>query len=160
MISSSDRDRSRETRADQPTGLTKDVGWQIGVSMTVDHPVEAVWDLLTSPEGIAIWLGDGVAFEGMVGESYETAHGVRGELRSYRPRDRIRLTWRPATWDHDTTAQVAVQAKGARTLVRFHQERLADNQERERQRAHWKRVAAEVERALDRRARPWSTPAG
>lgn len=151
MTSSRDSGRSREARADLPTGLTKDVGWQIGVSMTVDHPVEAVWDLLTSPEGIAIWLGDGVAFEGMVGESYETADGVRGELRSYRPRDRIRLTWRPDSWDHDTTAQVAVQAKGARTLVRFHQERLADGQERERQRAHWKRVAANLREQLAQR---------
>ncbi len=56
------------------------------------------------------------------------------------PHNRIRLTWQPVNWDHETTIQVAIQAKGDRTLVRFHQERLANATEREQQRSHWKQV--------------------
>jgi uncharacterized protein YndB with AHSA1/START domain len=41
-------------------GRTRDAGWQIGVSKTIDRPVEEVWAFLTSHEGIGIWLGEGV----------------------------------------------------------------------------------------------------
>jgi uncharacterized protein YndB with AHSA1/START domain len=30
------------------------------VSKTIDRPVEEVWTYITSPAGIAIWLGEGV----------------------------------------------------------------------------------------------------
>jgi hypothetical protein len=50
--------------------------------------------------------------------------------------------------DHDSTLQVAVEDKGGRTVVRFHQERLAGADERERQREHWKHVLDELEVAL------------
>jgi uncharacterized protein YndB with AHSA1/START domain len=40
-----------------PTGL--DVGWQIGVSRTVPHPLPVVWDFISSPGGLALWLGPG-----------------------------------------------------------------------------------------------------
>ncbi|MGQ0840377.1 hypothetical protein [Actinokineospora sp.] len=40
-------------------GQTKDVGWQIGVSKTVSQPIERVWALVTSSEGLALWLGPG-----------------------------------------------------------------------------------------------------
>jgi uncharacterized protein YndB with AHSA1/START domain len=120
-----------------PTGKTKDAGWQIGVSRTIDAPLAAVWEWLTAREGVRLWLGPGATLPTAKGDTYETADGIRGELRSYRPDDRIRLTWQPATWSHDSTVQVAVQAKGAKTMVRFHQERLVDGAEREQQRSYW-----------------------
>jgi hypothetical protein len=45
--------------------------------------------------------------------------------------------------------QVALSPAGAGTTVRFHQERLADAAERERQPAHWRAVLDDLERALD-----------
>jgi uncharacterized protein YndB with AHSA1/START domain len=120
------------------------------VSRTVRHPREAVWALLTSPEGTALWLGEGVALPTEPGTPYETADGTRGELRSRREHDRIRLTWQPPGWSHDSTVQVALSGAGGKTTLRFHQERLADSGERERQRTHWKAVAGRVEAALER----------
>lgn len=131
------------------TGQTKDAGWQIGVSRTVDRPAAAVWDLLTGPEGVSIWLGPGVSLNGAAGQTYRTDDGTAGEVRSFRPLDRVRLTYRPAGWDHETTVQIAIQDKGPKTALRFHQERLADGEERERQRTHWKRIADELAKALD-----------
>ena len=132
-----------------PTGKTKDAGWQIGVSRTVAAPISEVWDLVTSPQGLAIWLGAGVELPAIRGAVYATDAGLRGEVRSYRRHDRIRITWQPADWSHDSTVQVAFEDKGDRTVLRFHQERLADAAERERQRAHWlsvvDRLQAEVE---------------
>lgn len=137
---------------ERPTGRTKDAGWEIGVSRTVDHPVEEVWDFLTSAAGVAVWLGPGVRRLDEPGTAYATGAGTVGEVRSFRPQDRVRLTWRPPDWDHDSTVQVAVRAApGMRTMVRFHQERLADAGERERQRAHWQSVMSALVAALDQR---------
>jgi uncharacterized protein YndB with AHSA1/START domain len=129
-------------------GQTKDVGFEIGVSKTLPFPVERVWQVLTSPEGVRLWLGDGVELGTAKGDRYETADGTTGEIRSFHEHDRVRLTWRPADWDHDTTVQIAVHAQGARTRLTFHQEWLADADERARQRDHWRAVLATVIDAL------------
>lgn len=131
-------------------GLTRDAGWQIGVSKTIDRPVEEVWDFITSPEGIAIWLGEGVTVLPERGAGYETADGVRGETRGFRELDRVRLTWQPSGWAHETTLQLAVSAAGeGRARLVVHQERLADADERERQREHWRGVVAALVAALN-----------
>jgi uncharacterized protein YndB with AHSA1/START domain len=131
-------------------GHTRDAGWQIGVSKTIDHPLEKVWDFLTSPAGTAIWLGHGAAVLAEKGAPYETEDGTVGETRGYRAQDRIRLTWRPVTSDHDTIVQVALRPRGPdRTMLRFHQDRMADASEREEQRRHWQSVMASVVHALD-----------
>ncbi|WP_027942618.1 SRPBCC domain-containing protein [Amycolatopsis taiwanensis] len=130
-------------------GRTRDAGWQIGVSKTIDCPVEEVWDFITSPAGIAIWLGEGVTVLSEHGAGYETTTGIHGETRSFRELDRIRLTWQPPGWSHDTTLQLAVRPAGAgRAMLRVHQERLADAAERERQRRHWQGVIAALVAAL------------
>lgn len=131
-----------------PVGRTRDVGWETGVSKTVACPASTVWEVLTSEAGTDLWLGAGVRWPAEVGTSYELDDGTVGELRSFRPLDRIRLTWQPPDWDHESTVQVTVVAKGDRTRIGFHQERLADADERERQRAHWSAVMARIVAAL------------
>ncbi|MFI2370489.1 SRPBCC domain-containing protein [Streptomyces sp. NPDC018833] len=126
------------------TGLTKDAGWEIGVSRTLPLAPAAVWDFIASAEGVALWLGDGVRLPTRKGAAYETTDGITGEVRSYRPGDRIRVTY------GTSTVQVAVSAarSGNGAVLRFHQERLAGAEERERRRAHWQAVATEVMAAL------------
>ena len=133
------------------TGHTKDAGWEIGVSKTLPARVDHLWDLLTSPSGLSLWLGDGVDLPSVrSGARYRTADGTEGEIRSYHERHRIRLTWRPKDWDHDTTLQLTVrQAAGpGKTRLGIHQEWLAGAEERERQRGHWQAVIARIEEAL------------
>jgi uncharacterized protein YndB with AHSA1/START domain len=130
-------------------GRTRDAGWEIGVSKTIDRPAEKVWSFITSPAGIAIWLGEGVTVVPERGAGYETRAGVQGETRGFRERDRIRLTWQPPDWTHDTTLQLAVRSAGAgRAMLVIHQERLADAAERERQRRHWQDVITALVEAL------------
>lgn len=123
-----------------PTGLTADAGWQIGVSRTLDVPVEHVWQHLTSDEGVASWLGPGARLPEAPGGRIEAHDGSIGELRSRHHQDRLRLRWRPAGWDHDTVVQVTVVASGDRTSLRFHHDHLADAEERTRRRDHWRSV--------------------
>ncbi|NUR28760.1 MAG: SRPBCC domain-containing protein [Catenulispora sp.] len=133
-----------------PTGQTKDAGWEIGVSTTLAAPVDHLWELLTSPEGLALWLGTLDRLPTEAGDAYETAEGTVGEIRSHHERHRVRLTWRPKDWDHATTLQLTVTqaADPAKTRLGIHQEHLADGEERERQRTHWQNVAAALEQAL------------
>ena len=134
------------------TGHTKDAGWEIGVSRTVPFPVERVWNFLTSSAGSAVWLGAGVERLEEPGAAYETETGTAGQVRSFRPRDRVRLTWQPVDWDHDSTVQFTVTpVAGDRTRVVFHQERLVDAAERERQRGHWQAVLDALVAALEQR---------
>jgi uncharacterized protein YndB with AHSA1/START domain len=130
-----------------PTGLTKDSGWQIGVSRTLPHPVPVVWDFISGPEGLALWLGPGAHLAPERGASYRTTAGVTGEVRGYRPAERIRVT-------HGTTTvqtSLTPAADGAGTMLRFHQEHLKSAEEREQRRAHWKHVMDKVAAALDPR---------
>ncbi|MEV6010744.1 SRPBCC domain-containing protein [Streptomyces sp. NPDC051976] len=129
-----------------PTGLTKEAGWQIGVSRTLPHPVPVVWDFISSSEGLALWLGAGAVLTPERGAPYRTASGVTGEVRGYRPEDRIRVT------HGTTTVQVALTptADGTRTMLRFHQEHLASAEEREQQRAHWRHILDRAAAVLDR----------
>ncbi|UUU34036.1 SRPBCC domain-containing protein [Streptomyces sp. CA-210063] len=126
------------------TGLTKDAGWEVGVSRTLPHSPAAVWEFISGSRGVALWLGAGARFAPEPGAPYETDAGVTGEVRGYRPGDRMRVTY------GDTTLQVAVSAAGGgRSVLVFHQERMASPEERERQRAHWQRVMDQVADALD-----------
>lgn len=129
-----------------PTGLTKAAGWQVGVSRTLPHPASVVWDFISSPEGIALWLGPGAVLTPERGAPYRTTAGVTGEVRGYRSGEKIRVT------HGATTIQVALGStvNGARTMVRFHQEHLASAEEREQQRAHWQRIMDQVATVLDR----------
>ncbi|MFD7865125.1 SRPBCC domain-containing protein [Streptomyces sp. NPDC057682] len=130
-----------------PTGLTQDSGWQIGVSRTLPLPPALVWDFVSGADGLALWLGPGAVLAPERGTPYRTDDGVTGEVRGYRPGDRIRVT------HGTTTVQVALApaAGGTRTMLRFHQEHLAGPEERERQRAHWQQVMDQVALALDER---------
>jgi len=137
--------------SERRTGHTKDAGWEIGVSRTVSFPTEEVWDFLASPAGSAVWLGSGVRRLDEPGAAYETETGTVGQVRGFRPQDRVRLTWQPVDWDHDSTVQVTVTPVGGdRTRIVFHQERLVDAAERERQRGHWQAVMDAVVAALER----------
>lgn len=132
----------------QTIDLTKDAGWEIGVSRVVKADRQAVWDLLTGPRGVELWLGEGVVLPQEVGQCFRSPAGTCGEVRSFRPLDRVRLLWQPCGWDHPSTLQVEVSPGAGGTTVRFHQERLAGPQEREVQRWHWKAVLDRLEEQL------------
>jgi uncharacterized protein YndB with AHSA1/START domain len=133
---------------ESPVGRTKDAGWQIGVSRTVHADIDEVWDYLVSPEGLSAWLGPGVATPLEVGQQYRTDDDIRGEIRSLRSRDRVRLTWQPPGRRGHATIQIALTPTKTGCTMRFHTERLVDADEREQMRSHWKRIADAIEETL------------
>jgi len=124
------------------TGLTKDVGWELGVRRTVDAPVDEVWEYIVV-DGVATWLGD-TTLGLHKGDAYETVDGTRGEIRSRTDELRLRITWQPDDWDHDSTFQVTLTPAGGGTTIGLHHERLASEAERAQMLEHWTAVMDRV----------------
>ena len=95
-----------------------------------------------------MWLGRGVEAPLEVGDRYETDDGTSGEVRSVRPRDRIRLTWQPRDRPDAATVQIALVSAASGSTFRFHTEHLYDAEEREHMRRHWQSVADAIEADL------------
>jgi uncharacterized protein YndB with AHSA1/START domain len=132
------------------TGLTKDAGWEVGVRKTVGARLPEVWQFLLG-DGLSLWLGN-TELGTAKGAPYETADGVRGTVRSYTEGSKVRLSWRPDDWPHDTILQVTVKEAPGGTTIGFHHEQLADREERRMMLGHWKNVVADLAHELDRRA--------
>lgn len=136
-------------RGERPTGLTKDVGWEIGVRRTLPADHAEAWRLVTTPQGMSAWLAEGASIDLTPGAAYDLPDGTRGEVRVVTPGSHLRLTWHPPGWPRPSTMQVRVIPKGAKTVIAFHQEHLPGPGEREARRAFFKdaldRLAALLE---------------
>ena len=129
--------------APDATGLTKDAGWELGVRQTVPAPLPAVWEFLVG-EGLPLWLGELDALPTEKGATFATADGVRGTIRALTPGSKLRISWRPDDWPHDTILQVTVKEAATGTTIGFHHEQLADRDERKMMLGHWKNVVAAI----------------
>lgn len=123
------------------TGETLDTGFQIGVQRTVAIPAARAWRLLTSPAGVAAWLGEGGVVPLEEGESYRLANGS-GEVRVLRPGQHLRVTWQPGDWPRASTIQARVTPKGEKTVIGFHEEHLPSAETREARRSHFRAALA------------------
>lgn len=130
-----------------PTGLTQDSGWQVGVSRTFPIALDAAWEFLVSSTGLQVWLGE-ITAPLAKGAEFATRDGTKGEVRSLRPRDRVRLTWKPDRRQRPATIQVAVTPAARGTTVRFHTEHLVSEDERELFRQRWREVLDRIEAEL------------
>ena len=135
---------------ERPVGLTKDVGWQIGVSRTVPIPLEQGWDLVTSPAGRALWLDMTPDLVWEKGARFHGSDGMEGEVRVFKPGSHLRITWHPPGWPRPSTIQVRVLAKGERCVISFHQEHLPDAEARQDRRRHFKAALDGLEGLLAR----------
>jgi uncharacterized protein YndB with AHSA1/START domain len=134
-----------ETR-DTPTGQTKDAGWEVGVRGTLDAPLDTVWDFLLGP-GLPVWLGR-TTLTPTKGAPYETDDDIRGTVLGFTDGFRIRLTWQPGEWNHDSTLQLTVRAAESGTTIAFHHERLSGREERKIMLGHWKDVVQDLAEAI------------
>ena len=130
-------------------GSTSDVGYQIGVTKTLHITPETAWKFLMSRKGRMLWLGES-KFLLKRGFRYITRRGVKGEIRTFRRGEFVRLIFRPSGNKRASVLQIRVTERGTTrgTCIGFHQEKLADGDEREKMRTHWKEVLRLIEKAL------------
>jgi uncharacterized protein YndB with AHSA1/START domain len=138
-------------RAGKQVGETADVGYQIGVRRTVAATIEQTWELLTSQEGVELWIGPMAApLPIEAGTEFQAANGVEGKLRIVKPPVQLRLTWRRPEWPTASTLQIRVlpAADSAKSTISFHQEKLANGMQREEMKLHWEAVIAALAERL------------
>ncbi|HEX2704977.1 MAG TPA: SRPBCC domain-containing protein [Candidatus Lustribacter sp.] len=66
----------------------------VHVSTVVPHPLDHVWRVINSPQGVQTLLGAGAKLGGK-GEPWRAEDGSHGVLRSYHPLEQIRVSWHP-----------------------------------------------------------------
>lgn len=120
-------------------GQTRDAGYEIGVQKTLPLSVKQAWDLLMSPKVLPVWLGV-TKLDLQKGALYRAKDGTTGEIRSLTPGKHIRLTVQLKGKKGHSTLQIYMLPAGKNTSVRFHEERLESEKDRETRKAHWQKV--------------------
>ena len=132
-----------------PVGQTRDVGFNVGARRSFPLTTDQAWDWLTSPDGVALWLGDVIgALPHEPKASYETRDGAKGEIRVFEPGSHLRLTWQPKEWDRASLIQVRVRPAAQGATIAFHQEHLSGPRARAEMKKRWLAVLDQVEVAL------------
>ena len=123
-----------------PVGKTKTQGWEIGVRRTFPIGTDKAWKLLMTQPGLGLWLGKGVEPGFKKGDSYETADGTGGEIRSYSEGSLIRMTWQPRGQPMPSTLQIRVMPAKTGATISIHHEKLENGETRKAMRDHWTAV--------------------
>lgn len=126
-------------------GQTKTVGFQIGVRRTFPISQEQAWELVTSTEGMSLWLGEHSGIQLQPSQKYETRSGAHGEIRVVKLHEQLRLTWKKPEWERASTVQIRIiPTSSNKTTISFHQEHLSDAKRREEMKALWEEVLEKI----------------
>ncbi|MCF0069936.1 SRPBCC domain-containing protein [Dyadobacter sp. CY261] len=126
-------------------------GYEVGVTRTVRVPLKKAWEIMTSQEGLAIWLGDITKGDVSEGASFETKQGITGTITVLEADSHFRMAWKPASWRNSSTLQVRVTGSKARSagksVINFHHEKLPRASDRAAMKKYWEEklsVLAEI----------------
>lgn len=131
-------------------GQTADGKFKVGVQKTLPINVKKLWQFIIGSKGLSIWLGNGLEeLEFEKNSTYQTNNGTTGEIRSFYPHKRLRLTWQPSEWTNQSTLQLHLLDKGDRTALRFQHEKLADIHQRNQMKEHWRNILQNIKNSID-----------
>lgn len=129
-------------------GKTKGQGWEIGVRKTFPVGTGRLWEILMMQPGLGYWLGTGVSAEFEKGNTYKTAEGTTGDIRSFEAGRLIRMTWQPRDADLPSTLQIRVLSAKRGSTLSIHHEKLLNGEQREAMRQRWSSVMEKFEALL------------
>ncbi|MGV3603513.1 MAG: hypothetical protein ACO1N1_20000 [Dyadobacter fermentans] len=116
-------------------------GYEIGVTRTFPIHSSKAWEVLTSEEGLAAWVGD--LENGAIGpdESFTTKEGITGTITVLQPGSHFRIAWQPLHWRQSSILQVRVigsKSKNAgKSVISFHHEKLPGAGDRSAMKQRW-----------------------
>ncbi|MDP3178130.1 MAG: hypothetical protein Q8M76_09520 [Spirochaetaceae bacterium] len=123
------------------TGLTKDAGFQAGARRSYDLSLTQAWSLIVSSRGNELLTGRKAPLEGDGPGAAWEGPPVAYEVMTFVPESHFRMRWRLAEWPAPSIFQVRVlPAANGRTTIAFHQERLADAEDREAMLRRWEGI--------------------
>ena len=107
------------------------------VQRSVSQPVKEVWRLLATPAGSEALLGAGGVL-GDKGDSWHSADGSYGVVRSYHPLEQIRFSWHADDQAPKSLVDLQlVKQPDDSTVVEIHQIGLPDAEEQSGHRFGW-----------------------
>lgn len=119
-------------------GETQDAGFEVGAQRTFPIDATELWELLMSPEGTELWLGERVDIPLDKNRTFSAA-GYLYEIRSLK--DGVKLRLRKTVVDESSsTIQFYVTAKKDKATLLIHHEKLQDAPQRTAMKAHWHHV--------------------
>jgi uncharacterized protein YndB with AHSA1/START domain len=122
--------------------------YQITATKSIAADGAKVWKALASKEGIALWLKPLSPVSLKAGRQFETEDGFFGEIRTIKPKQRVRLSWMDPEWEKKTVVQIGVVDRPKKnTILYFQHDGLKTARLQAELRARWKN-ALEALRAL------------
>lgn len=97
----------------------------VRVTRTVPAPLVRVWEHLISPSGTEALLGAGAVL-GSKGESWHSAAGPRGVVRSFHPLQQVRVSWHADEDGPATLVDLQLVDEGQSTRIDLVHEHLTD----------------------------------
>ena len=117
-------------------------------SVTVTAPVEQVWQHLISARGTEALLGPGVTL-GNKGESWHSADGPHGVVRSYHPLEQIRVSWHPHEDGPLSIVDLQLRPDGEGTRVDLYHEGQGIADDGPGDKSRWDEALGRFAEALD-----------
>lgn len=119
--------------------------YSVAGSKTFPCSQRKMWRLLTSPEGMAIWLKPLSEFRIEIGAHFETEGGAYGEVRTMKAGERLRMTWQETHWTKKSVVQIFIHPRpGDRCMVGFMHEQIVDGRLKNPLRDYWKHVLRDL----------------
>ena len=131
-------------------GQTAHAGFEIGARRSFAMSAQQAWGLITSPDGLKLWLGDAPELLLEPDLPYQTRDGAEGTIGVVHPGGHLRLSWQPRGWKRASTIQVRVIPSGEKTVIAFHQEQLPGGREREEMYQRWQAALDGLERLAEK----------
>jgi uncharacterized protein YndB with AHSA1/START domain len=117
-------------------------------SVTLDAPVDQVWQHLISPRGTEALLGPGVTL-GNKGESWHSADGPHGVVRSYHPLEQIRVSWHPHEDGPLSIVDLQLKPEGGSTRLDLYHEGQGIAEDGPGDKSRWDAALGRFAQALD-----------
>jgi hypothetical protein len=121
-------------------GKTKDTGFQVGVRKTVSGDQHTVWDFVFSDAGLRIWLGNISVCELDMENEYCLSDGTKISVTVFKPYSHIRMKWKKRDSRVHSRLQLRILDSNGKSVIAFHQELLADAEQRKRMKKHWREI--------------------
>lgn len=134
------------------TGQTQSSGFQIGVSKTLPVKRDELWNIIITPKVFALIVSDNINPETIINQKRTSETGIEYKITTWESRSHMRMQWKLPEWHSYSILQVRLAAqKSGRTVLTFHQEKMADESIREDMRLHWKEVLTKLEQTIKER---------
>ena len=97
-------------------GKPDDLSEIVEVDTVLAHPVDHVWRVLTTNDGVQALLGSGARLGGK-GEPWHADDGSHGVWRSYHPMEQVRVSWHADADAPRSLVDLHLSPEGDRTRV-------------------------------------------